>query len=114
MFCAMCVALPLLQLIPLPPNLDNIMPYRGLLREIQGAAAIDTSWWPISLKHLPPEQQVEMLVYFGARDAAQAEAALQNEFALFSRDAQEACRRWSVEYPASLEQAVRGHLRRMG
>ncbi len=49
MFCAMCVALPLLQLIPLPPNLDNIMPYRGLLREIQGAAAIDTSWWPISL-----------------------------------------------------------------
>ena len=39
-------------------------------------------------------------------------AELWSEMDLYSRDAQEACRKWDVPYPIALEQGVRNHLRR--
>ncbi len=72
------------------------------------------SWWPVSLHHLPDERRAAMRVYFGAADLAGIAAALPRELALFSEDAQAAARAWDAEYPHTLEQAVRRHLREMG
>jgi predicted nucleotidyltransferase len=72
------------------------------------------SWWPLSIKHLAEERQPQMRVYFGAREPEEIGTALDTEFSLFSEDAQAACRAWDKEYPRTLEQSVRQHLRSMG
>jgi predicted nucleotidyltransferase len=72
------------------------------------------SWWPLSVKHLPPERQAAMRVYFGAKEPAEIGIALNTELGLFSEDARAACQAWNVEYPLSLEQSVRTHLHSMG
>jgi hypothetical protein len=74
----------------------------------------DWNWWPISIHHLPADHQARLAVYFGASDLATIADALAREFDLFSRDAREAARVWNVEYPQSLEDSVRRHLREMG
>lgn len=74
----------------------------------------DWTWWATSIKRLPPEKQVQMLVYSGSTKPEKIAAALEREFSLFSQDAQQACQAWSIDYPHSLEQHVRMHLRGMG
>jgi hypothetical protein len=83
-----------------------------LLRALHPTA--DWSWWPINLRHLPPQHQEEMRVYFGLRELTEIGRSLNSRLDLFARDAREASKAWGLEYPDALEQSVRRHLRRMG
>jgi hypothetical protein len=76
--------------------------------------AADWSWWAASVGHLSPQRQEQLRVYFGASEPEAIAAALNAELDLFSADAQAACQVWSIDYPHSLEQHVRQHLRAMG
>lgn len=46
---AACFALPLLQLVPLPPDIWQALPHRGLVAEIDAWAGIGKIWRPLSL-----------------------------------------------------------------
>jgi hypothetical protein len=72
------------------------------------------NWWARDVQSLPPEKQAELLVYFGANQCGPIARALQTELDLFSRDAQAACARYDVRYPAELERGVREHFDMMG
>ncbi|MCL5996898.1 MAG: aminoglycoside 6-adenylyltransferase [Chloroflexi bacterium] len=71
-------------------------------------------WWARDIHTLPEAQQAELMIYFVAHQPDDIGRALQTEMALFSRDAQAACQKWGVAYPAELERGVREHLTFMG
>jgi predicted nucleotidyltransferase len=71
-------------------------------------------WWARDIHTLPQAQQDALRVYFGAVEPDDIAQALKREMDLFSLDAQAACQRWSVIYPAELERGVRKHLSYMG
>ena len=75
---------------------------------------LEWNWWARDIHHLTPAQQQELLVYFSAARPDDLAAALGREMDLFSRDAQAACREWQIDYPMSIENGVRKHLRQMG
>ena len=72
------------------------------------------NWWARDIHALSPEQQTELLVYFGSNQCQTIAGALQNEMNLFSRDAQAACERYALRYPVELERGVREHFTLMG
>jgi hypothetical protein len=76
--------------------------------------SVDGSWWPLTLRALPPARQERMRAYFGPAEPATIAARLGGELDLFSEDAREACRVRQIEYPDATERRVRAHLRRMG
>lgn len=67
-------------------------------------------WWADDVKRLPEETRAELLVYFGATDVKGLRAAIEREAELFSRTAAAGCDALGIDYPHSLEAAVRGHL----
>ena len=71
-------------------------------------------WWARDIHTLPQAQQDELMVYFSAHEPDDIGRALGREMDLFSRDAQAACAKWQVAYPAELERGVREHLAYMG
>lgn len=71
------------------------------------------NWWARDVHALPAEKRAELLVYFGANHCDALARALETEIDLFSRDAQAACARHAVPYPADLERVVREHLAMM-
>jgi hypothetical protein len=74
----------------------------------------DWSWWPTSIGRLPEPHQERLRDYLGACDLAEIPTALEREMDQFSHDAQAAAHAWDIEYPHSLERAVRRHLKAMG
>lgn len=72
------------------------------------------NWWARDVHTLPSTRQDELLVYFSANQCDPIARALEAEIDLFSRDAQEACARYDVRYPAELERGVREHFALMG
>jgi hypothetical protein len=71
------------------------------------------NWWARDVHTLPAEKQTELLVYFSANRCETLARALETEIDLFSRDAQEACARYGLRYPAELERGVREHFAMM-
>ncbi len=71
------------------------------------------NWWARDVHTLPAEKKTELLVYFSANQCDTLARALETEIDLFSRDAQEACARYGVRYPAELERGVREHFAMM-
>jgi predicted nucleotidyltransferase len=71
-------------------------------------------WWAKDIRYLSEARQQDLMVYFGATDLPSLSSALAQEIAIFSEDAQAACRHFDLPYPAALERGVRQHLRTMG
>jgi hypothetical protein len=74
---------------------------------------VQWNWWARDVHTLPAEKKTELLVYFSANQCDTLARALETEIDLFSRDAQEACARYAVRYPAELERGVREHFAMM-
>lgn len=78
-----------------------------ILRALNPTA--NNRWWPKTAQQVAPaEQTADILLYFGANDVAAIARVVPKELDNFSRDARLACGKWQVEYPASLEERVRG------
>jgi hypothetical protein len=71
-------------------------------------------WWAKDIHHLPAVKQDELLVYYGAITPTAITKAIWKEVDLFAKDAQAVCQKWNLEYPVTLEQGVRTHLKKMG
>jgi hypothetical protein len=71
------------------------------------------NWWARDINVLPAEKRAEMLVYFSAYACDTLAHALETEIDMFSRDAQAACAKYGLRYPAELERGVREHFAMM-
>ncbi len=87
---------------------NHLTVLRGIYPEMEGA------WWAKDIHHLPAAKRDDLLIYFGTATLPNLAKAILKETNLFSHDAQAACQKGNIEYPANLEQGVRNHLKKMG
>jgi predicted nucleotidyltransferase len=76
------------------------------------AAEVESDWWPILAKHLPPDLRDELLSYFLPPDPDVVRSTLPRCIDAFAITARRTCSHWQKEYPERFESEVRAHLER--